>query len=530
MRKRAETGILMLAAAFFLLFTGISMNYYRLSAEPQTTDAINGMAVVELSAGESQGTIYDREMLPMTNTKMNCRAAVVPSLLKEDISGYMNDPADYRRKLLEGEPFVIDCREDTPESEGVTVFEIPQHYAEEETAPHLIGYLSQGAGISGIEYAYDRLLRQGNLSNTVSYSADGFGRPIVGDGKSVTRSTKHQTGVVTTIDSRIQSIIHREGKAIKKGAIVVSEVGTGDILGLSSFPEFDRDDINGALNDKDSPLINRALYSYSVGSAFKLVTACEALSEGAGGYVSDCTGSTDISGQIFACHKTDGHGVQDLTEAMTNSCNTYFIQLSRTLDLSAFRRLAFDMGFGREIHLCAGMTSSAGVLPTVEQLQIPAELANFSFGQGKLTATPLQVNQLTSAIAGGGELSILRLIRGITLDGRTVANEKSPQRTQVIDPDIADELRQMMILAVRNNESSNAFSDKVTVGAKTSTAQTGRYTDDGEELCNAWITGFFPAYTPRYVVTVLVEDGGYGNEAAAPVFRRIAEKIAELPA
>ncbi|HOR22406.1 MAG TPA: penicillin-binding transpeptidase domain-containing protein, partial [Ruminococcus sp.] len=62
----------------------------------------------------------------------------------------------------------------------------------------------------------------------------------------------------------------------------------------------------------------------------------------------------------------------------------------------------------------------------------------------------------------------------------------------------------------------------------TSTAQTGRFDENGEELCNAWITGFFPAYSPRYVLTVLVEDGGYGNDSAAPIFRRIAERISGL--
>ena len=86
----------------------------------------------------------------------------------------------------------------------------------------------------------------------------------------------------------------------------------------------------------------------------------------------------------------------------------------------------------------------------------------------------------------------------------------------------------MMILAVRENDRSKAKSRKISVGAKTSTAQTGKYDEKGEELCHAWITGFFPARQPKYAVTVLIEDGGYGNDAAAPVFREIAEKIREL--
>ncbi|MBQ3916038.1 MAG: penicillin-binding protein 2, partial [Ruminococcus sp.] len=152
------------------------------------------------------------------------------------------------------------------------------------------------------------------------------------------------------------------------------------------------------------------------------------------------------------------------------------------MDVQKFRKLAFDLGFGRQTHLCAGMTASAGVLPTVDELLIPAELGNFSFGQGKLTATPLQINQLTCAIASGGRLPMLRLIRGVTLDGRSVANEKSARRSEVMTSENAAELRSMMTKAVYSNPGSKAAPRYVRVGAKTSTAQTGRFDDEGNEL------------------------------------------------
>lgn len=195
------------------------------------------------------------------------------------------------------------------------------------------------------------------------------------------------------------------------------------------------------------------------------------------------------------------------------------------LDIKKFRELAFNLGFGREIHLCSGMTASGGVLPTVNDLMIPAELANFSFGQGKLSATPLQITRLTCAIANNGKMPVLRIIKGMTLDGKDVMNEKTPQHSEVLERDTANQLKEMMISAVADNENSNARTSYTTVGAKTSTAQTGRTDKKGEELCHAWITGFFPADKPQYAVTVLVEDGGYGNDTAAPVFREIADGI-----
>ena len=196
--------------------------------------------------------------------------------------------------------------------------------------------------------------------------------------------------------------------------------------------------------------------------------------------------------------------------------------------MKKYRQMATYLGFGRENYLCAGITGSGGVLPTEKELSVPAELANFAFGQGKLTATPLQITQLTCAIANDGEMPILRLIKGLTADGAEIGGEKNPQLSKVMSEETAKELQKMMILAVRENERSKAKSRKISVGAKTSTAQTGKYDEKGEELCHAWITGFFPARQPKYAVTVLIEDGGYGNDAAAPVFREIAEKIREL--
>ena len=337
-----------------------------------------------------------------------------------------------------------------------------------------------------------------------------------------------QATVVLTLDREIQEICEDRGRSIGTGAVICADIRNGDILGMASFPDYDPADLEAALNDERCPLINRALYSYSVGSVFKIVTAASALEQGMGDKTYECTGSIDVAGRSFNCHKLDGHGIQDISQAMTNSCNTYFINIARFLDLGEYRRMASYLGFGKESYLCAGITGSGGVLPTVRELSVPAELANFAFGQGKLTATPLQITQMTCAVGNKGKMPILRLIKGITADGSRVGRVKEPQLSSVMSEETAEKLRTMMVLAVSGNKGSKARSRKVSVGAKTSTAQTGRYSEDGEELCHAWITGFFPAESPRYALTVFIENGGYGNEAAAPVFRSIAEDIQRL--
>ena len=526
MRRKAEVRIIVLVGTFFLIFTALCFNYYRIAVKREHVQTARTNSQFTIIAGNSEGTIYDRNMKPVVNSQTKNIAAAVPSFLdRNSTAEFALDKKQFIEDFDKGLPFTFECKPDTPDSDGLTIFDIPERYSENQPAQHIVGYLSEGEGVAGIEYAYNKILRNDYGENSVTYTTDGFGQILIGDGRKIIRSNAEKSGVVTTVDLDIQKICEDAGKGIEKGAVVVADIKTGELLAMASFPTYSVDDMEKAIDDKRSPLINRALYSYSVGSVFKLVTAAQAIDNKFGGYVYNCTGQADVEGKIFNCHKADGHGLQTLSEAITNSCNTYFINLSRILDIKAFRELAFNLGFGREIHLCSGMTASGGVLPTVKELMIPAELANFSFGQGKLSATPLQITQLTCAIANEGKMPVLRLIKGMTIDGEEIMGGKSAQYSQVLEKDTADQLKDMMISAVEENENSNAKTKYTTVGAKTSTAQTGRTEKKGEELCHAWITGFFPSDDPQYAVTVLFEDGGYGNDVSAPVFREIADRI-----
>lgn len=280
-QKRVETGIVSLVIVFLLMFLVIVLKYYQLGAEQKDIPVAFHRSVVEISAGNGQGTIYDRNMQPLVNTKKCWYAAIVPSAVdKEEIIGYAADKTEFSEKYSAGEPFVFECSEDTPETEGITVFEVPERYSGNQLAQHTIGYISDGTGVSGLEYAYDRILRDDSAENKVTYYADGFGRVLIGDGKTVQRSSAYKSGIVTTLDSRIQKICEKYGSSIEKGAIVCADAETGDILAMASFPEYSHDDIDKALEDERSPLINRVLYSYSVGSIFKLVTACEGIKRG----------------------------------------------------------------------------------------------------------------------------------------------------------------------------------------------------------------------------------------------------------
>lgn len=480
-------------------------------------------------AGTAEGTIYDRNGTPLVNAKNTCTAVVNPT--PEAIAALLPHVLDldaFYAQVEKGKPFV--CTVDTADIDcaDVTVLEIPERYSDHQLAQHLIGYTSQGSGVTGLEYAYDDVLRSVDSKWSVTFSVDGTGGVLAGENKQVRYGANPVQGVITTLDAAIQRICETAGQSLEKGCIVVMDVESGDVLGLASFPSYSVDNLEEALENPDSPMINRALYAYPVGSIFKLVTAACAYDQGiAGTFHWDCSGAISVGTQLFRCHDLNGHGRQDMALAMRNSCNPYFIALSQELDGVDLLDTAKSFGFGEETALTADIVASSGTLPTLQQLELPAERANFCFGQGVLTATPLQITRMTCAIAGDGSLPMVRLVRGVTEDGKTVLREEKNIHTEGISGETARYLRWLMCYAAED-EDFQGKPGNVTMGAKTSTAQTGRYDEKGEEYCHGWVTAFFPAEEPCYAVTVLAEDGGYGNTAAAPVLRQIAGAIMEL--
>lgn len=508
-------------------FAVIIFRFFALASSPQYKALSSEKYTSSIEIPDSDGIIYDVNMNPLINENYEYLCVGIPEKSdKTAMYSSAKNSDEVREGIASGVPFTFSSLKYIPESKNVYSFKIPVRYSLIQPAQHLIGYISQGEGVDGIEYACNKLLRN-NKSSEIKYMTDGFGYMLDGEEVEVIKNPENVSGIVTYIDKNIQEICENAGRNIECGAIVVTEVKTGNITAMASFPRYSVYTLEDDINDKNCPMINRTLYSYSVGSIFKLVTAFEAVDEGLESFEYNCTGSINIDGRIYRCHDHSGHGNQNLEQAMTNSCNTYFIALGQKLDIKSFREKAFTLGFGRETPLASGITGSGGVLPTEKDLSLSGELANFSFGQGKLTATPLQISQMTCAIANSGNMPVLRVIKGCTENGKSVINEKKIQYAYTMDRDTSFKLQYLMMSAINKNENSKACPDNTTACAKTSTAQTDRFDDDGNEIYNSWITGYFPVDKPQYAVTVLVENGGYGNDSAAPVFREIVENTAE---
>ena len=517
-------------AALIVLFgmAGLVLRFYRILDDDSAAKASVRQGRYHLHIPLQTGTIYDRAFKPLNNTEEAVYAVINPTAETVlSVSDKLRYPERLQQDLRSVSPFVCELTEEVPENQNLILLHGRTDRAGVRTAQHLLGYRQNGAAVAGLEAACEAWLSACDSSADVVFSVSGRGAVLSGGEQKLELNGNPGGGIVTALNARVQRIAETALQAAKtqKGAAVVLDVHSGDILACASLPVYNPDELAQALHSEDAPFINRALSAYSVGSVFKLVTAAAALERDLPvSYLYECKGSYTLYGQRFRCHKLSGHGLLDMQQAMTVSCNPYFISLSELLSAEVLHDTAAALGFGQPLTLAPGMQSDSGTLPDVSALSVPAEKANFAFGQGKLTASPMQIAAMTACIANGGIYSEPRLLLGKTSDGKTVSDPEPAVQRRVLSSETAAALQKMMIAVLRDSEHSNAVPCNIYAAGKTSTAQTGRTGADGEELCHAWMTGFFPAYAPKYAVTVLIEDGGSGNDAAAPVFRRIIEE------
>jgi len=492
--------------------------------------AISAQSRYTLQVGSRRGGIYDCNMKPLVDREDYPVSAVVPTtgtpMLLQNFHGQQRQTL---LALLESrKPFLFNG--DLGDHPGVTVYHLGKRYTD-QMAVHLVGYQNgEGQGVAGIEAAYDSFLQKVGKSYSVTCSVDAVGHVLEGE-ISAAIPSEQIGGVVLTLDRDFQQTAQQalRDNNINAGAVVVTDIWTGEIKAMASCPGFDPNNVASALKAENSPLVNRALSPYNVGSVFKLVVAAAALEEGLSPELMlECPGYITVEGTRFRCHNLAGHGPIDMPTAVKHSCNVYFIKLAQQLGGEPIRRMAARMGFGSSTQLASGIIGAAGELTRQELLQ-GGELANFAFGQGKLTATPLQLAAATACIANGGQYRPPRLIAGTTEDGKNLTHPAEPYAAGwAVSSQTAQILRKMMVQVVEEGSGSKAKPDVGGAGGKTASAQTGSFDPTGQEVVQAWFAGFYPAQTPRWSVVVLCEGGVSGGDVAAPVFRQICDGIARL--
>ena len=517
----------------FILFTFAFMVIIIRLAVISNSDILAQTASMQnkytLKIAEERGNIYDRNFNKLVNVQENYCAVIMPAENNiTQTATEFNRDKNILSKLQSRKPFIIDIENPFLNIPNTAVFKTYRRYTENQQAAHLLGYLNaeHTSGITGIEKAYDDFLVQNKNESHISFPVDGKGQMVRGEIKLI-ESEENKAGVVLTIDYGIQAIVERIGaETIKKGAIVISDPYSGEIIACASFPSFAPNDLFESVNDVDNtPMINRAFYPFNVGSTFKIPIAAAALEANISQkHTYNCTGKIEINDLTFRCHNRAGHGVLDMKKAMKESCNTYFVSLASAVKSGKVQQTAYDFGYGKSTRFGGDLRSASGYLPSLQELSLPGELANFSFGQGKLLATPIQVNAALCAILNDGKYITPKLIKGTTLDGeRYESDVKDIAPITCVKKSTAKTIKEFLIYSVA--ERAKEVGPNVKVGGKTGTAQTGKFGKDKKEEYTAWFSGFFPAKKPAYAVTVLIENGESGNRVAYPVFSRLADEI-----
>lgn len=429
---------------------------------------------------------------------------------------------------------------------GVIIQIIPKRrYPYHEAASHLLGYLAKIdtwritklkdygyknkdiVGFTGLEERLEQSLRAQEGGTQIQVDHRGRLQKVFGF-----REPMSGKDVYVTIDIEIQKSIE-DAFSGRKGAAVVMEVATGEVIALVSSPGFfpgaflDIDDaayVKNLLTNPDTPLINRAISGqYPLGSVFKAMLSIAALEKRM--ITPDkryfCPGKLLVGAKEFKCWST--HDSQDLIEAITHSCNVYFYHLALLLGPDALTEYALKFGLGRPTGIDLSQEVS-GYVPSVLSRRMKlrnwyeGDTANFGIGQGDLLVSPVQAARLMAAIANGGKLLRPYLVRKLS------GQEFNPQEgiSLGLNPYIARIVIEGLKKVV-NAETGTANIGWVDlkVAGKTGTAQVHN------KLSHGWFAGFLPYDKPKFAFCFFLENTGPSINAvilAQQVFTKMKEE------
>jgi len=439
---------------------------------------------------------------------------------------------------------------------GVIVEVEPQReYPTSRFAAHLLGYVREASdeqmkqgryrrgelvGQTGLERLLDKYLRGEDGGERIE--VDAMGRAI----RLVQQTEPHPGAqVVTTVDRRIQEVAETamEGKA---GAVVVMDPRNGDVLALVSTPAFAIDQFTGNIDraawrqlvqDPRHPLLNRVNQAqYPPGSVFKIIAMAAGLQEGSITPMDrvHCPGHFDYGGRTWKDWKPEGHGTVDLRRGIAQSCDVYFYTQGLKIGGAAIAKYAKMFGFAAATGFELG-TEKLGLIPEPKLRRDKkvrpwsgGDTLNMSIGQGAVLVTPMQVARMMSAVANGGVLWKPRVVQRIERPEQGVVFRDPGQVNGYVElsPVVWALIKDGLWAAVNDGGTGGrARIPGLDIAGKTGTAQTvaNSRSEKGED--HAWFAAFAPVKDPRAVVVVLVERGGHGGDAAAPIARTIFNAI-----
>ncbi len=449
-----------------------------------------------------------------------------------------------------------------------SVLSISRYYPYNETFTHILGYVSQAnendllnnkmikdkfvpglrVGKVGLEKTFENKLIGSN--DIQRFEVNAYGRKI--SQLEYQKGAKGQN-IKLTIDTEIQKLCNELLKD-KAGSICVMDIFSGEIIAMHSSPSFDPnlflfginyDDWQLIRNNPMKPLVNKSISGrYSPGSTIKPIVALSALENEiiSTNFKVNCTGKKEMYGQTYHCWKKKGHGVVNLKEAMKQSCDTYFYEISRRLGVDKLSETAKKFGLGKKVLGNHFESEKKGLVPNTIWKKnalgkgwLLGETMITGIGQGYIQTTPLQLCLMTAQIGNGG----YRIIPKIVLDkNKKTYNEYEPLFKNNKNIKIIQEAMYSSTNEVRGTSYSSRLKDpKYRFAGKTGTAQVKRITKKDRELDldtsqipyeerdHALYVAFGPYKNPKYATSIIIEHGGSGSSNAAPIAKALFKLI-----
>lgn len=410
--------------------------------------------------------------------------------------------------------------------------ESKRYYTKKRAAAQILGYVGDDdKGLSGIEYMYDKELK--SKQTPYSVLVDVAGKQILGKDKQEKPDTEKLSTVYLTLDSKMQYVLEdamddamARTKA-KAATAIIMDPYTGEILGMASRPTFDP---NAYYKYSYDSFSNRAVgFTYEPGSVFKPLVGCMGLTEG---IITPNTpfqdsGSIRIADRVIHNWDSEGMGVVPFSTVIKFSINTGMVQLGMQLGAERMTSYAKKFGFGEPTGIDLPGEES-GILYDPKNMYEP-DIATMAIGQG-ISVTPIQVLRAICAIANGGELLQPYIVKKIvSADGKVLKEGKKHVVRNVMTPEVARQMREMMEKVVSEGGGKTAAIKGYRIAGKTGTAE--KIAEGGGYAVGQYIAsfvGFVPADKPRYAMLVMLDTprgAFYGSQVSAPIFRDTLQQI-----
>jgi penicillin-binding protein 2 len=432
---------------------------------------------------------------------------------------------------------------------SIKIIESKKRYYPHKNLSQIIGYMGKSSdgeylypkGVFHLEKTYDELLqgKPGKIFNEVNSRGKvireiSIEEPIKGNSLDLTINLKLQ--------NYAQSVLPLSNK----GSIVVLNRFDGSILSMNSNPTYDaqvfedRDNetINSLLNDPEKPLLNRAFTGfYPPGSVFKPIPALLGLKKNMINEKTEvfCSGSTSLADRNYYCWKKGGHGKVNLKKAIKESCDCYFYELAKKINIDDLSELATNLGLNNTYKI--GLSNAQkGLIPNkkwkksnLEQGWYQGETLITSIGQGYNLTSPLQLASLYSALLNGGRFPSPKLVKNEP--SKYLGEELNSNHQKAILNALKAAVQEPSGTAYKLNLDNPNF---VKIGGKTGTSQVVRIKEEDREddlyktkeiedrfKDHSVFVGYAPIDEPKYIASVIIENGGSGSAVAAPIAHKV---------